>query len=237
MMGLLSRSFRAWVVRSGIAVAAAVLVGACGSSGSNDSSPSSGSGSSGGGAAGGVTVKASEFTWTAAELTDDILGTIVKAHPQLGVSQFSTTTLDPAPAWAGAERGDINLLTEVDWPNQQPLYQKAASEVTLASTTYTGAKQGWFVPSYVVAPGGPAAGLTSVTQLNKYKDVFGGKLYDGDPGWQSTKENQMRLKGYGIDYQDVPSGGSAELAQLKRAYALHQPVSYTHLTLPTKRIV
>jgi glycine betaine/proline transport system substrate-binding protein len=222
MLRLICRACGASSV-AGLLVAVSVLIGGCGSSASHGSTAAPAASSSSSSAAN-VTVKASEFTWTAATLTDDVLEVIVKGHPQLGVSQFTTTSLDPAPAWAGAERGDINLLTEVDWPNQQPLYQKAASNVKLVSTTYTGAKQGWFVPSYVVAPGGPAAGLTSVSQLNKYKSVFGGKLYDGDPGWQSTKENQMRLKGYGVDYQDVPSGGTAELAQLNRAYTLHQPI-------------
>jgi glycine betaine/proline transport system substrate-binding protein len=203
----------------GVAITVAAMLAACGSSSSGQSSASASAS-----AGGGITVKAAEFTWAAAEITDDVIAHVAKTHPQLGVAKLQTTTLDPAPGWAGAERGDLDLLTEVAWPNQQPLYAKAASEVKLVSTTYTGAVQGWFVPSYVVAPGGPAAGLTSVTQLNKYKSVFGDKLYDGDPGWLSTTMNIKRLKGYGIDYQDVASGGTAELAQLKRAYALHQPI-------------
>jgi glycine betaine/proline transport system substrate-binding protein len=203
---------------------AAVVLAACGSSSSGSASATSASNSGASSSGGGVTIKASQFTWTAAELTDDVLAAIAKSHPGLGVNKFTTTTLDPAPAWAGAQRGDINLLTEVDWPNQQPLAQKAADKVPIVSTTYTGAVQGWFVPAYVVGSGGPAAGLRSITQLNKYKGVFGGKLYDGDPGWQSTKENVMRLKGYGVDYQDVASGETAMLAQLRRAYSLHQPI-------------
>jgi glycine betaine/proline transport system substrate-binding protein len=212
-------SFRNRALGALLAVAASVAVAACGGSASGSSA-----GSSSASGRKGVTIHAAEFTWTAAEVTDDILAAIVKQHPQLGVGQFQTTTLDPAPAWAGAERGDINLLTEVEYPNQIPLYEQAKNKISIVSTTYTGATQGWFVPSYVVAPGGAAAGLKSVTQLNRYRSVFGGKLYDGDPGWVTTKENVMRLKGYHLDYEDVASGETAMLAQLHRAYSLHQPI-------------
>ena len=212
----LARPARAGLI---VLAAALALAGCSGSSGS-----SGGSGGSHSGSNNGVTVRAAQFTWSAATVTNAILARIAEQHPELGVAKIKTTQLGPAPAWAGAQRGDIDLLTEVALPNQQALADKAKDRISLVHQTYGDAGQGWFVPSYAVAAGGPAAGLTSVTQLNQFKDVFGGKLYDADPGWLTTTQNKKRLAGYGIDLTQVVSGETAELAQLKRAYASKKPI-------------
>ena len=215
MQGL-STSLRRWSALAAVVIAASAGLVACGDD--------SGGASSGAKSEEGVTVTAAEFTWSAAKLTNAILAQIVAKHPELGVDKIENKQLDPPAAWAGAQRGDIDLLTEVAMPNQQPLADKAADEVDMLNQTYGGAKQGWFVPTYSVQPGGATEGLKSVTQLNDYKDAIGGKLIDADPGWVSTKYNDARLKGYGIDFQHVTSGEAAELAELGRAYERKDPI-------------
>ncbi|MDP9497060.1 MAG: glycine/betaine ABC transporter substrate-binding protein [Actinomycetota bacterium] len=211
---------------SALALALAGALAACG--GSSPTSPgaqsSGGAGSGSAAPAQKVSVDAAQFSWTAAALTNSILGEIAQRKPDLGVSGLKTTQLDPAAAWAGAGRGDVDLLTEVALPNQQKFADSAKGKVKLVSETYGGATQGWFVPKYVVDPGGPAAGLKSVTQLNDFKQVFDGKFYDADPGYVTTQQNAKRLKGYGIDFEHVVAGEAAELAQLKRAYDRKQPI-------------
>jgi glycine betaine/proline transport system substrate-binding protein len=177
---------------------------------------------SGGGS--GVTVKTAQFSWTAAGLTNSILSDIATDHPDLGVAALATTQLDPAAAWTGAQRGDIDLLTEVALPNQQQLADQAADRVQIVSETYGDAAQGWFVPAYAVAPGGPLEGLTSVTQLNDYADRLDGKFYDADPGYITTEQNAKRLQGYGITLEHVVSSEAAELAQLENSYSREEPI-------------
>src|SRR3954451_18121700 len=177
---------------------------------------------SGGGS--GVTVQTAQFSWTAAGLTNSILSEIATDHPDLGVASLATTQLDPAAAWAGAQRGDIDLLTEVALPNQQQLADQAADQVQIVSETYGDASQGWFVPAYAVAPGGPLEGLTSVTQLNDYADRLDGKFYDADPGYITTEQNAKRLQGYGITLEHVVSSEAAELAQLENSYSREEPI-------------
>jgi glycine betaine/proline transport system substrate-binding protein len=172
----------------------------------------------------GITVQTAQFSWTAAGLTNSILSEIAADHPDLGVSSLATTQLDPAAAWAGAKRGDIDLLTEVALPNQQQLADEAADRVQIVSETYGDASQGWFVPAYAVAPGGPLEGLTSVTQLNDYADQLGGKFYDADPGYITTEQNTKRLQGYGITLEHVASSEAAELAQLENSYSREEPI-------------
>ncbi|SHN74930.1 glycine betaine/proline transport system substrate-binding protein [Geodermatophilus obscurus] len=172
----------------------------------------------------GITVQAAQFSWTAAGLTNSILSEIATDRPELGVATLQTTQLDPAAAWAGAQRGDIDLLTEVALPNQQELAEGAADRVEIVSQTYGDAAQGWFVPAYAVAPGGPLEGLTSVTQLNDYADELGNKFYDADPGYITTEQNAKRLEGYGITLEHVVSSEAAELAQLENSYSREEPI-------------
>ena len=172
----------------------------------------------------GITVQAAQFSWTAAGLTNSILSEIAADRPELGVATLQTTQLDPAAAWAGAQRGDIDLLTEVALPNQQELADSAAEQVEIVSQTYGDAAQGWFVPAYAVAPGGPLEGLTSVTQLNDYADQLGNKFYDADPGYITTEQNAKRLAGYGITLEHVVSSEAAELAQLENSYSRQEPI-------------
>ncbi len=183
--------------------------------------PDSGAGS---GSGEGITVQTAQFSWTAAGLTNGILGEIAADHPDLGVASLATTQLDPAAAWAGAQRGDIDLLTEVALPNQQQLADEAADRVEIVSETYGDAAQGWFVPAYAVEPGGPLEGLTSVTQLNDHAEQLGNRFYDADPGYITTEQNAKRLQGYGITLEHVVSSEAAELAQLENSYSRQEPI-------------
>src|SRR5688572_29901326 len=124
MIGLLRRH------RTGVALSALITVGmaltACGGGSSSFSGgTSSGSGGSSGSAGAGITVKSAEFPWSAAKLTNTILTEVATQHPELGVASIEATTLGPAPAWAGGQRGDLDLFSEVAMPNQQELADKA----------------------------------------------------------------------------------------------------------------
>ena len=222
MIGLFRRH------RSGAALAALLTVGmaltACGGGSSFSGGTSSGSGGSSGSAEGGMAIKAVEFPWSAAKLTNVILSEVATQHPELGVSSIETTTLGPAPAWAGGQRGDVDLFAEVALPNQQELADTAKDQVSLVHQTYGDAQQGWFVPTYATQPGQPLAGLTSVTQLNDYADALGNKLVDADPSWVTTQQNAKRLQGYGITLEQVASSESAQLAELRRAYQAQEPI-------------
>jgi glycine betaine/proline transport system substrate-binding protein len=202
---------RALVVIGAILAGAAFLAGCSGETASTGSSD-------------GITIKAAEFPWSAAKLTNAILAEVTAGHPELGVAEIETTPLGPAPAWAGAQRGDLDLLAEVALPNQQPLADEAKDRVALVHQTYGGAAQGWFVPTYATQPGQPLAGLTSVTQLNDYAAALGGKLVDADPSFITTQQNAKRLAGYGINLKQVTSSEAAQLAELRRAYERQEPI-------------
>ncbi|OLM14858.1 glycine betaine ABC transporter substrate-binding protein [Pseudonocardia sp. Ae505_Ps2] len=172
----------------------------------------------------GPTVRLAQFPWSAAKLTNAILGEVVAPHPELGVGRLKTIQVGPATAWAGAQRGDVDALSEVAMPNQSELAAKAKDRIELVHPTYSGAEQGWYVPSYAVEPGQPLAGLTSVTQLNDYADALGDRLVDSDPSFLTTEYNAKRLAGYKLNLEQVTSSEAAQIAELRRAYERRQPI-------------
>jgi glycine betaine/proline transport system substrate-binding protein len=204
-----------------IAAATAVLATGCSSNGSPASSESSGEAES---APAGVELTAGQFSWTAAAVETEILAAVVEDHPELGVSSIETVNVDPAAGWVGLGRGDIDLLTEVNLPNQQKFADETAENTELVGQTYGDAAQGWFVPRYLVEPGGAAEGLKSVDQLDEFAEEVGGALYDGDPGWITTDQNAQRIEGFGLDIEHKPSSEAASIAQLKRAYDRQEPI-------------
>jgi glycine betaine/proline transport system substrate-binding protein len=210
--------------RFAVPLALALLLGVAACGGSNDGG---GGGAVSSGSKDGVTLKAAVFSWTAAAVETDILAAIAQEHPELGVKGIDQVKLDPAAGWVGLQRGDVDLLTEANLPNQQPFADKAKVEVDLASKVYGGAVQGWFVPRYAVeGPNAPLAGLKSIDQLNQYKDKLGDTLYDGDPGWITTQQDDKRLKAYGLQLKHVKSSEAALIAQVQRASARKQPLLF-----------
>lgn len=174
------------------------------------------------------TVKIGYFTtYLPSEIEARIIATIAREYPELGVTDIKFVGTDVSPAWVGLRRGDIDVLVEVDLPNQQHLLDEAKGEADIVSQLFADAGQGFFVPRYAVeGSDAPAAGLKSIDQLNEYKDVFGSTLYDESPGWQSTKFNAMRLKAYGLNFEHVKLSDAALVAQVKRAYERNEPILF-----------
>ncbi|WP_243653984.1 glycine betaine ABC transporter substrate-binding protein [Pseudonocardia endophytica] len=173
---------------------------------------------------GGVTVRAAQFPWSAAKLTNTILSEVATTHPELGVTDWKTIQVSPATAWAGAQRGDVDVLSEIAMPNQRKLADKAKDRIDVLRPTYSGAEQGWFVPTYALAPGQPLAGLRNVNQLNRYAPALDGKLIDSDPSFLTTEQNAKRLSGYKLDLEQVTSSEAAQIAELQRAYERRAPI-------------
>jgi glycine betaine/proline transport system substrate-binding protein len=174
------------------------------------------------------TVKIGYFTtYLPSEIEAHIIATIAREYPQLGVSDIEFIGTDVAPAWIGLRRGDIDVLVEVDLPNQQHLLDEAEGQADVLSQLFADAGQGFFVPRFSVeGPDAPATGLKSIDQLNEYKDVFDGTLHDESPGWQSTKFNAIRLEAYGLDFKHIKLSDAALVAQVQRAYERKEPILF-----------
>ena len=162
-----------------------------------------------------------------AEIEAHILEAIANGHPSLGVSHVDLIGTDVTPAWVGLQRGDTDVLVEVDLPNQQFLLDRSAGVATTVGEIYANAREGFYVPSYVVkGPHAPAPGLARVDQLGAYGPLFGDTLYDESPGWESTKDNAIRLKAFGIRFTHMELSDSVLIAMVTRAIQRHQPIVF-----------
>ena len=171
-----------------------------------------------------TTLRIGEFSWSAAALTNTIFEQLVARHPELGITRVERVKTGPQKGWEELAEGELDVLTEVYIPNQARFAEEARDEARLVHRTYSGAVNGWFVPRYAVRQGGPAAGLRSIDQLNRYADVFGRKLYDGERGWVSTQQNADRIEGFALRLQHVTGSERELLAELKRRYRAKQPI-------------
>lgn len=157
-------------------------------------------------------------------MTDAILEQIVAARPELGVRRVERVRVDPETAWSKLREGELDVVTEVYLPNQADFFDEAAESAQLTHRTYGGAASGWFVPAYAVRPGGPAAGLTSVDQLRRYAGTFGRRLYDGERGWVTTKQNAERIEGFSLGLEQVTGSEVELIGALRRSYAARRPI-------------
>ena len=71
--------------------------------------------------------------------------------------------------------------------------------------------------------------------IGRFNDLVTGKLLSGCQDCLKRHGIDVDPQGTQVDYVWVP--GSFEVSMLAKKLATTKPVSYTHLTLPTKRIV
>jgi glycine betaine/proline transport system substrate-binding protein len=211
-----------WFRGSALAVAALAVgsvAAGCGSSGSDAAANGSGKGTD---------VNVTVLPAYPSELViGHVISAIARAHPDLGVNAVKFTELDVAPSWQAIKRGDMDIIPEADFPNQQTLFDQAARQAERLGDVFSDAPEGWFVPSYAVnGPNAPAAGLTSVNQLGRYKDVFGGALYDEPSGWKTTQFNDDRLKAFNLGFKHYKLDGGVLTTQIVNAINKRKPIVF-----------
>jgi len=141
----------------------------------------------------------------------------------------------------GMARGDVDILMEVWTANTAQAFLDAEAEgkVTRLGTTFPDAREGWFVPRYLVEGDDAAApDLKSAEQLGAYKELFKdpeapdkGRFLNCVIGWQCEVVNSKKLVAYGLedDYSNVrPGAGAALEAAVEAAYLRKRPVLFYH---------
>ncbi|MET7274156.1 ABC transporter permease/substrate binding protein [Streptomyces flaveolus] len=130
--------------------------------------------------------------------------------------------MDVGPVYTGLASGDIDLNFDAWLPHAQKNYwDKNKDKLTDLGTWYEPTSLEIAVPSYV-------KDVKSLADLKGKADLFDGKIIGIEPG---TGEMQLLkdevMPGYGLDkeYKVVDGSTPAMLAELKRAYAKHEPVA------------
>jgi glycine betaine/proline transport system substrate-binding protein len=172
----------------------------------------------------GASIKAAKFSWTAAELTNEIISQIAADHPELGVGHITETQLDRAAAWAGAARGDVQLLTEVALPNQQQLADRARNKVSISRRPAATRRRVGSCPSTSSSRAARRQASRALPSTISTRSCSTASFTTMTSGYITAQENTKRLAGYHIDYQHVIASEAAELAQLQKDYAAKKPI-------------
>ncbi|MDD2869948.1 ABC transporter substrate-binding protein [Neomegalonema sp.] len=142
------------------------------------------------------------------------------------------------PLLNGQLRGDVDVTMEMWRDNVRDIYDPAIEkgEAVDLGVNFPDAIQGWFVPDYLTAEGGPAEGLKSVEDLPRFKEVFRdpeepgkGRFYNGVPGWGAEGVSTKKLHAYGLtaDYVNFrPGSGAALSGAIEAAVLRKRPIVF-----------
>jgi glycine betaine/proline transport system substrate-binding protein len=122
--------------------------------------------------------------------------------------------------WQGVARGDLDATLSAWLPATHGAYwDQFKDKVQDLGANYTDAKIGLIVPADAPA--------NSISDLDAHKADFGGRIVGIDSGAGVMKKTSDAIKAYNLDYQLMPSSGSAMTAELARDMHANKPVIVT----------
>jgi glycine betaine/proline transport system substrate-binding protein len=125
--------------------------------------------------------------------------------------------------WQGVARGDLDATLSAWLPVTQGAYwAQFKTKVVDLGTNFPDARIGLVVPDYVPE--------TSIAQLEAHKADFDGRIVGIDAGAGIMKRTDDAIKAYNLNYNLMPSSGSAMTAELSREINAKKPVVVTGWT-------
>jgi glycine betaine/proline transport system substrate-binding protein len=122
--------------------------------------------------------------------------------------------------WEGVARGDLDATLSAWLPVTHAAYwDKYKTKVEDLGANFTDARIGLIVPADVKA--------NSIADLESQKSEFGGRIVGIDAGAGVMAKTADAIKAYNLDYQLMPSSGTAMTAELARAEHANKPVIVT----------
>jgi glycine betaine/proline transport system substrate-binding protein len=196
-----------WLGGAAIAVAAALVLSACGGAKVGESSSSGSSG----GACGDFNIAVNP--WVGYEANAAVVAYV--AEKDLGC-HVTEKDLKEEVSWQGFGTGEVDVVLE-NWGHddlKQKYMQDQKTAVEVGSTGVKG-QIGWYVPPWLAQQ---YPDITDWHNLNKYADLFktsesGGKgqLLDGDPSFVTNDE--ALVKNLNLNYKVVYGGSETALIQ------------------------
>jgi len=122
--------------------------------------------------------------------------------------------------WQGVARGDLDATLSAWLPATHGAYwDQFKDKVQDLGPNYNDAKIGLIVPADAPA--------NSISDLDAHKADFGGRIVGIDSGAGVMKKTSDAIKAYNLDYQLMPSSGSAMTAELARQMHANKPIIVT----------
>lgn len=190
----------------------------------------------------GKPIRIADVTWQSGAFLTNVLIEILSKGYDCQIEKVSGDTLILSNALIN---GDLDIHPE-QWIGRTEVLNKARDEgkVQVAGHPFVGAREGWFVPAYVIRGDGErgiapmAPDLKSVDQLADpaIKALFSdpeepskGRFLNCPTGWSCEKVNSAKLEGYGLNahYTNfLPGSGAALDAEIASAQMRKQPILF-----------
>ena len=169
----------------------------------------------------------SEQNWTGSTVICHVMKYVLEKKLNIPAQ---ITQLNGAVTWVGMDKGDVDIFSDI-WETaevagiEKYAKEKKSCDVVLS---YANAPQGWYIPKYVAEQ----YGIKTIDDLKGKEKIFDidgngkGDLWGGPTSWKNSEVTDIRIRDYGLDFENLGVEQFAWLATLKSAYLKKQPVIF-----------
>lgn len=168
-----------------------------------------------------------EQSWTGSTVICQVMKYAVEEKLNIPVK---IKLLNGSVTWVGMDKGDVDIFSDI-WETaeiqsmKKYTEDKKTCEVVLS---YPQAPQGWFIPRYV----SEKYGIKTLEDLKGKEKIFDmdgdgqGELWGGPTSWKVNEITSIKIRDYGLDFENLGVEQWAWLTTLKAAVVKKQPVIF-----------
>ena len=168
-----------------------------------------------------------EQSWTGSAVICQVMKYTIEKKLNIPVK---VTQLSGSVAWVGMDKGDVDVFSDI-WETaeiegmKKYTEEKKSCEVVLS---YPNAPQGWYIPKFVAEE----HGIRTIEDLKGKEKLFDidsdgkGDLWGGPTSWKMNEITSVRIRDYGLDFENLGVEQWAWLATLKAALLKKKPVIF-----------
>jgi glycine betaine/proline transport system substrate-binding protein len=168
-----------------------------------------------------------EQSWSGSAVISQVMKYVLEDKLDIPVK---ITQLNGAVTWVGMDKGDVDVFSDI-WETaeiegiKKYTEDKKSCEVVLS---YPNAPQGWYIPKFVAEEHGIKT-IEDLKGKEKLFDIDGngkGDLWGGPTSWKVNEITSIKIRDYGLDFENVGVEQWAWLATLKAAILNKKPVIF-----------
>lgn len=169
----------------------------------------------------------SEQSWTGSAVICQVMKYVLENKLDIPAQ---VTQLNGAATWVGMDKGDVDVFSDI-WETAEAdgiekfTKEKKSAEVVLS---YANAPQAWYIPKFVAEE----YGIKTIEDLKGKEKLFDidsdgkGELWGGPTSWKMNEITSIRIRDYGLDFENLGVEQWAWLATLKSAILNKKPVIF-----------
>ncbi len=168
-----------------------------------------------------------EQNWTGSTVIVQVMKYVLENKLDIPVK---IVPLNGSATWVGLDKGDVDVFSDLWEPTEiagidKYVKEKKSAELVLS---YPKAPVGWYIPRYV----SEKYGIKTIDDLKGKEEIFDidgdgkGDLWGGPTSWKVNEINSVKIRDYGLDFENLSVEQWAWLATLKAAVLKKKPVIF-----------